>query len=80
MKKKKNTSKKEKSLAKSAREALRFQMLWEAKKLFPNVGDKLTERIDWECTLAEDDNCCRALGREKIFWMLCGPSLALLLE
>lgn len=68
MKKKKNTSKKEKSLAKSAREALRFQMLWEAKKLFPDGGDGLAERIDRECTLAEEGQLlpCFRQGKEFV--------------
>ena len=51
MKKKKNTAKKDKSAQKSAREALRFQMLWEAKKLYPNAGSELPERIDMECSI-----------------------------
>ena len=67
MKKKKNTSKKEKSLAKSAHEALRFQILWEAKKLFPNAGGELAERIDRECTLAEDGQLLPCLKQGKDF-------------
>ena len=67
MKKKKNTAKKEKSFAKSAREALRFQILWEAKKLFPNAGGELAERIDWECMLAEDGQLLPCLKQGKDF-------------
>lgn len=79
MKKKKNTSKKEKSLVKSAREALRFQVLWEAKKLFPNVGGELIERIDRECTLAEEGRLlpCFRQGKEFLddLWAKFGGSV-----
>ncbi len=67
MKKKKNTAKKDKSAQKSAREALRFQMLWEAKKLYPNAGSELPERIDMECSIMEEANLFPYIEETKDF-------------
>ena len=67
MKKRKNTAKNEKARAKSAREALRFQMTWEAKKLFPNAGNELADRIDRECTLAEEAHLLPCIQQGKEF-------------
>lgn len=66
MSKKKNSSKKEKSNSKSAREALRFQVMWEAKKWYPNAGNELSERINWECSIAEEISLlpCFKQGKE----------------
>ena len=57
MKKKKKTSlQKEKSLLKTERESFRFQMKWEAKKLYPEHTDELPARVEAECAIIEDAN------------------------
>lgn len=67
MKKRKNTAKKEKSLAKSAREAFRFQMKWEAKKMYPGNDDQLARRIDMECTVIEEAQLLPTFQQGKAF-------------
>ena len=57
MKKKKKTSpQKEKALQKTERESFRFQMKWEAKKLYPEHTDELPARVEAECAIIEDAN------------------------
>ena len=57
MKKKKKTSlQKEKALLKAERESFRFQMIWEAKKLYPEHTDALPARVEVECAIIEDAN------------------------
>lgn len=57
MKKKKKTSpQKEKALQKTERESFRFQMKWEAKKLYPEHTDELSARVEAECAIIEDAN------------------------
>lgn len=67
MKKRRNTAKKEKSLAKSAREAFRFQMKWEAKKMYSGNDNQLAERIDMECSVIEEAQLLPTFQQGKAF-------------
>lgn len=67
MRKKKNIAKKEKQIAKSAREAFRFQVNWEAKKLFPNGMNSLADRIEAECLIIEEARLRRSIRQLKLF-------------
>lgn len=55
-KKKKTSSQKEKALQKTERESFRFQMIWEAKKLYPGRIDELPARVEAECAIIEGAN------------------------
>lgn len=55
-KKKKTSSQKEKALLKTERESFRFQMIWEAKKLYPGRIDELLARVEAECAIIEGAN------------------------
>lgn len=65
--KKKNIAKKEKQIAKSARESFRFQVNWEAKKLFPNGMNGLTDRIEAECLIIEEAHLRPSIRLLKLF-------------
>lgn len=67
MRKKKNIAKKEKQIAKSAREAFRFQVNWEAKKLFPNEMNGLADRIEAECLIIEEARLRPSIRLLKLF-------------